>query len=383
MTVVAHSPSGDVVDMSVADPTGRAEVGIEADSLVSTIFPGEITTSTKEISVVTTAPPSDGSELTIHGPFHNSTPPLIVGVLQLDGPNLNTATYFNVRLGCVTVRVAQLPATIDVAGCNMGSDQNLDVLVRGYHDVAGTPQLDGYGAGRVMMTNGVATFSVPSWLSSGPAVAVTLTGIQPTLAWTMHVDGLEFLSEPVGAYAYTGLVVDQTSIEATIPAAHGARITTRTVAGTPSTITLADSDFLPALESVPAAPTVTPTTIEWAAAGTGGDALHVHATWTVAVKVSSVVPPGPHLVVWDAIVPPDATSVTLPRLDGDLQTTIAPSGIAPSDLVLRAIDSSALDGLAALVAAGIHAEETMQPAAIVEPPLDGEVRVTQSVGAAQ
>jgi hypothetical protein len=390
VTVVAHSPTGDVVDITAADATGRAQIGIEDDSLVSVVFPGTISNITPVISVITTEPPRDGSELTIHGPRGARTPPLIAGVLQLDGPNLNAADYFNVTLGCVTVRVdGRLPATIDVSSCNLGSDQNLDILVRGYHD-AGTPavpQLDGYAAGRATMTNGVATFTVPQWLTSGMPVAVTQmqSGTQAALTWTMHVDGLDFVSEPMSttSFAFTGLVVDTTTVDALVPAPHGARITTRTFEQTPAAITLADSDFLPALDPVPAAPTVVPTTIEWTAATVAADALHVHATWTVGVKVTSVVPPGPHTVVWDAILPTDATSVTLPMLDGDLQTAIAPTGIAPSDVVLRAVDSSSVDGFAALVAAGIRAEETTQASAILEAPIGGQVRVAESFGTAQ
>jgi hypothetical protein len=235
------------------------------------------------------------------------------------------------------------------------------------------------------MMNGVATFDVPQWLTSGTPVPVTQSGIQASLTWTMRVDGLAFVNEPMGTmpYAPTGLLVDTTDVVAVVPAISGARITTRTTAGTPSSVALGDADFLPVLEAAPAAPTIVPTVIEWSATASDGDALHVHASWTVGVKVSGVVPPGPHRVVWDAILPPDARSVTLPKLDGDLQTAIAPPGIAPNDVLLRAIDSSALDGFAALVGAGIHAEETLQVSPIVEAPVGGQVRVSQSIGGQQ
>jgi len=384
VTVIAHSPKGDVVDITTADPTGRADIGIDDDSLVSVVFPGEISNITPVISVITTEPPRDGSELTIHGPPNHKTPPLIVGVLQLDGRNLNSADYFNVTLGCVTVRVDSLPAIIDVSSCNLGSDQNLDILVRGYHDV-GTPpvpQLDGYGAGRAAMTNGAATFDVQQWLTTGTPVAVALPA-QAALTWTMHVDGLDFISEPMSAtpYAFTGLMVDTTTVDALVPAAHGAQITTRAFMSTPTTVSLAESDFLPALEPIPAAPTIAPATIEWTATGIEADALYVHATWTVGVRVAGIVPPGPHVVVWDAILPPGATSVTLPEIDGDLHDAIAPPNIAPTDVMLRALDSSAIDGYTALVAAGIRAEETPQVSPIVDPPVGGQVRVSESVGA--
>ncbi|HUS33614.1 MAG TPA: hypothetical protein VMZ53_34160, partial [Kofleriaceae bacterium] len=137
------------------------------------------------------------------------------------------------------------------------------------------------------------------------------------------------------------------------------------------------------LDAVPAAPTVVPTTIEWDAAAIGQDALHVHASWTVDARVSAVVPPGPHVVVWDAVLSPDATSATLPKLDGDLQTAIAPSSIVAGDIVLRAVDSSVLDGFGAVVGSGIRAEETAQVSAIVGAPEGGQVRVAQSLGVTQ
>ena len=382
MTIVSHSPDGDVVDMAVADPTGRADIGIDDDSLVSAIFPAEIVKVTPVISVITTVAPTDGSELTFHGPRSDKAPPLIVGVLQLDGRNLNSADYFNVSLGCVTVRVDSLPAIIDVSSCNMGSDQNLDVLVRGYHDVNGVPQLDGYGAGRATMVNGAAMLDVQSWSTTGPAVAVTQTGVQAALSWTMRVDGLDFLSEPMGAapYSYTGLMVDTTFVDALVPAPHGGRITTRPFMGTPTAIALSDADFLPALEPVPVAPTIEPARIEWGASTIAADALHVHVQWAVGVKVSGIVPPGPHLVVWDSVLPTDATGVTLPRLDGDLKTAVAPPNIDPAYVELRALESSSVDGFAAVVAAGIRAEETTHASRILEAPEGGQVRVALSVG---
>src|SRR6478672_8181426 len=66
--VVAHDPAGNLVDVQVADATGRAQVGIDDDSLVSVLFPAGITPTTPHISVITTVPPTDGSELFVYGP---------------------------------------------------------------------------------------------------------------------------------------------------------------------------------------------------------------------------------------------------------------------------------------------------------------------------
>ena len=76
-------------------------------------FPAGISPDTPHISVITTVPPTDGSELSSTVPKSSTTPPLVVGVLDLDGPNLNAADYFDVTLGCATVRVTKLPATIN------------------------------------------------------------------------------------------------------------------------------------------------------------------------------------------------------------------------------------------------------------------------------
>lgn len=370
VTVVSHTPSGQLVDFTTADPAGRADIDVDADSLVSVIFPAQIAASTPVISVITTVPPTDHSELAVHGPVDSRSPPLVVGILRLDGPALAGATYFDVTLGCTTVRVASLPATIDVASCNMGTDQNLDILVRGYHDIGGDPPapiLDGYGAGRVAMTDGVAMLAVTAWETTGAPVAIS--GLPASLDWTMHVDGLDFVDEPMGAtsHAYTGLQVDSTSVHAAMPSAHGAVITTTTSSGVPTSVVLAADDFLPPLDVVPAMPTLMHA--EWGASPSGGDALNLHASWTNVQRV-----------VWDAILPPDATSVTLPDLGGDYGAAINPTSILPTDIVLRAIDSSALDGFAAVRAAGIRAEETLQVSPIVDETVGGQVRVAQSIG---
>ena len=117
--------------------------------------------------------------------------------LQVDGPALADATYYDVTLGCVTVRVVSLPASINVSACNLGTDTNLDVLVRGSHDT----NLDGYAAGRVLMNGGVATFNIAEWSTTRPMVPVTLDGVAPTLKWTQYADTLPFVDEPLDANA--------------------------------------------------------------------------------------------------------------------------------------------------------------------------------------
>ena len=130
VTVIGHSPEGQVIDQTNADAVGRASIGVDDDSLISVIFPGTLTSATSVISIVTV--PAPDAEVTVYGPATSGPPPLIVGVLQVDGPNLTGAQYFTIQIGCATVRVAKLPATIDVGACSLGSDSKLDALVTGY-----------------------------------------------------------------------------------------------------------------------------------------------------------------------------------------------------------------------------------------------------------
>ncbi|HSD86610.1 MAG TPA: hypothetical protein VLB44_03820, partial [Kofleriaceae bacterium] len=193
----------------------------------------------------------------------------------------------------------------------------------------------------------------------------------------------DFISEPVATqpHLYTGLAVDATSITATIPAENGARITTREVTGAPASLAFATADFLPTLASRPMIASTSPATISWAATDIAADALNLHATWDVTAAVSGIVPPGPHRVVWDAVLPTSAVGVTLPVLGDDIGAAIEPAqGIIAIDVLLRAIDGSAQAGFAGVLAAGIHAEETIQASTIVPRPGDGEVRVAHTIG---
>jgi hypothetical protein len=168
-------------------------------------------------------------------------------------------------------------------------------------------------------------------------------------------------------------MVDATTIQAVIPASGGARVTTREVSGTPASIALADSDFLTALE-----PTLTqhagPFGAGWAASATGADAVNLHASWEVGTIDT-------HRVVWEAVLPPDSTGVAFPLVGGALAELVAPEVVHPTDVVLRHVDSSELDGFAALHAIGLHAEERLQINSIAPRPVDGQLRTAHVLGA--
>jgi hypothetical protein len=303
-------------------------------------------------------------------------------VLQVSGPNLTAAAYFDIQIGCATVRATKLPTALDVGACNLGTDSKLDVLVGGYHDVGGdppSPQLDGYAAGRVQMTNGIAMLAIPAWRTTGTSVPVTVDGVTPLVQVDWLSDGLSFGAQTATDHAmlYTDLVVDATRITASLAGVNAARVTTREVTGAPTAIALTANDFLPPVDVTTAlAP---PATFSWDAAGLG-DAVNLHATWEIGGNVvAPVVPTGPHRVVWDAVLPPDATGVTLPDL-GDLADAIDPVAIVPVDVVLRYVDSDHHDGFAALVADGVHAEETLQASTVATRSADGQIRVSHAIG---
>jgi hypothetical protein len=382
VTVIGHSPDGDVIDQTNADAVGRASVGVDDDSLVSVVFPGNLGSLTSVISIVTV--PAPDVEVSIYGPALSNAPPLIVGALQVDGPNLNTASYFEIRIGCATARVSRLPASIDVGACSMGSDTKLDVLVAGYHDVGGDPPapvLDGYAAARVPMVDGIAMFTAPVWQTSGPTVPITLDGVSPLVEVELFSDGLSFGSRSATDQAtlWTGLEIDATRITASLAGVDAARVTTREVTGAPTSIAWAMADFLPPVPISAAIDTLEPTTLHWDPAPIG-DAVDLHATWQVGASAAPAVPAGPHRVIWDAVLPPDASGATLPALGDDLGAAIQPVAIVPVDVVVRYVDSDLYDGFAALYAAGIHAEETIQASTIAPRPVDGELRVSHAIG---
>jgi hypothetical protein len=383
VAVIGHSPDGQVIDLTNADAVGRASIGVDDDSLISVVFPGNLGSLTPVISIVTV--PAQGTELSIYGPSRNGPPPLIVGALQVSGPNLVGANYFEIRIGCASVRATKLPAAIDVGACSMGSDTKLDVLVAGYHDVGGDPPapvLDGYAAGRVQMTNGVATFDIAAWQSTGTSVPAAFDDVAPYVELELLSDGLSFGSQQVTDHGtlWNGLVVDATRITASLPGVNAARVTTRELLGVPASITLGSTDFLAPVDVSAAIPSLAPTTITWDAASVG-DAVNLHATWELdGSGVLPAVPDGPHRVIWDAVLPPDASSATLPSLDNELGGAITPVNIVPIDVLVRYVDSDLHDGFAALLAAGVHAEQTRQASTIAPRPESGQIRVSHAIG---
>jgi hypothetical protein len=380
--VISHTRDGAVIDRAVADIVGRALIGVDDDSLISVVFPGSLSSTTPIVSILTTsAPPSDVA-LTVHGPDQNGPPPLIVGVLEIDAPNLVGATYFLIDVGCATVSITKFPEFIDIGACSMGSDTSLDVLARGYHDLGGdppSPVLDGYAAGRAKMVDGHAILDLPAWQTSGALIPISVADT-PTVTWTLLVDGVPFIEgEPItgSAFAYANLAVDETQVVLARPVATGARVTHQYVSGVPTSITATDADFLAAFDLTTELVGTSPVSVRWNASTDAFDAVHLHVSWGGS---GVFVVPGASRVVWDAVLPPDATGASLPALDDDLGALLTGEGIMETDVSLRHLDSSALADFAALQGAGIHVENTRETSSIVPPPTDGTVRTSHALG---
>ena len=382
-SVISHGRDGTVIDRTVADVVGRAAIGVDDDSLISVVFPGTISSATPVVSVVTTVAPPGDAVLGIHGPDRNGPPALVVGVLEINAPNLASATYFAIDVGCATVRITKFPEFIDVGACSMGSDTSLDVLARAYHDVGGDPPapvLDGYAAGRAQMVDGHAVLDLPAWQTSGTTIPLMLDGVTPLVSWTLYADGVPFVGEQIvgNAFAYANLAVDTTMIQATIAGTGFARITDRYVMGVPISIAFAATDFVAAFDLTTEVVETAPLAMRWDAAPSSVDAINLHASWGGS---GAFVVPGSARVVWDVIVPPDVTSASLPALDGDLGDILGGAdGLSPTDVVLRHIDSTQLADFAALQAAGLHADETIQTSTIAPRPSAGELRSAHTIG---
>jgi hypothetical protein len=309
------------------------------------VFPGIISDLTPDITLLT-APLSDG--MTLVGPEHAGTPPIIVGGLQMKPKNIQ-ADGFDIQLGCTTVHVPTMPAVVDVGARCMGSDQMLDVLITATQ--GGTPV--GYAAGRVPMVDGMAEFDPPSWETTYDSLPVTVMHSGATVTWALVSDGLPFVSS-LGDIP-KGLMFDGIIVDADV--SQGAQHTTRWIPMTPAMVSITDADFLAPIETSLAAG------YSWTAANLG-DAVDLHAAWDTDAGARPAVPTGPHHVTWDAVLPPDATSVAFPPV-GVVNAPAAP------DLALRYVDSSLLDGFPAME---IHADT------IVPPVVDGQIEITQATG---
>ena len=321
VTVLSHRADGTALDRQVADATGRAVIATEVGGYATVVFPATIEPSTPSIEAITAPLPAMG-DLVIAGP-PPSKPPAVAGALAITAPALVGADDYDVDLGCVTIRVATMPATVNVAAACLGSDANLDVIVRGVQATAGDDLVVGYSAGRVELVGGVAMFDIAAWDTGGTAIPVTLDGVTAKVTLDITTDRLTYPTLPVTDHAtlWTGFAVDSTTVTANQGFATLGEITTRTMAGAPAAIAFGPDDFLPELESVVLLDDRATVAIRWSPAGFVADSLDLHVTWTAGVQA----------VTWDALLPADADHVRLPALDADL-SFLVPGADITSDL---------------------------------------------------
>ncbi|HUJ62984.1 MAG TPA: hypothetical protein VLX92_30985 [Kofleriaceae bacterium] len=364
VTVISQHPDGEVIDSESADAVGHASVVVTGDALISIVFADP----TFGTAVVTAQPPSDGSDLVVHGPVPFE-PPTVAGALQIVPMAAIAADDFAIDLGCQAPHAQVLPAVVDVDGACLGSDANLDVLVRAFQ--AG--QLVGYAATRLDFSAGAAEFDIPSWSTDPPSVPITETGVTAAIDWTLTVDGLPFDAQPLGATGplWTGLVVDGATVHAEIAAPPTAEDTTRQIQGAPTAIAFTTDDFLPTVAPSLVLDTTRGTALAWAAADAAADAdaIDVQLGWTV----------GGNAVAWDAVLPPDAGAVALPDATGDLASALGPPDATPAAL-LRYVDTSDYTGYDALLTGDLFVMGDQGTSTIAPVPRSGEIRTASVSG---
>ncbi len=367
-TVLTHAADGTLIDRQITDGTGHVELLTQPGALVTVIYARPET-----IEVITT-PALETGELAIHGPVPAKAP-IIAGALALTAPAI-TADAFEIDLGCTTVAVDAFPATVDVAAACLGSDPQIDVLIRATLQ-SPNDSLAGYFAARVPVVDGVGMLDIPAWEVTPAAIPITQNDLGALVEVDEVADGFIYPA-PAGvdhATAWTGLVAESSRVQAQVGFTTAGQTTTRIVPGVPDSIAFAASDFMPALDTHVALRDRAKLVFAWTAPAVG-DVLDFEASWMPAAKQ----------IRWDAVLPPDADQIAFPVLDAALDPDLAallapPLGDIALQTDLRAIDGPDTADFASLQAGGLWlldpsgaTSSATSGATIVPPPVAGEVR---------
>lgn len=302
LRVTAHTPDGEVVAEDDSDAVGIAELGVGLDSLITVRFTGERTT------VITTTLPALDTTLEVHGPPRPSSP-LVVGTVRIDAPPLAGATSYEIDVGCVTVNRTQFPESIDVTACSAGTDRDLDVLVRAFHDVGSDRVFDGYAAAHIPLVDGFAVFDVPAWKATGPALPLANAVASAEITSTFFVDGNGYAGPPLIAnelFYYDEFAISASHLRARVGTASASQQYEVYGAGI-GTFEIGPENFLPPLELTT---TRTGTAYAWSGADLDAD--------LVVLRVVS------DSLTWEAILPADMTAVAPPSsiaIDGSATLT--------------------------------------------------------------
>ncbi|MEO6777200.1 MAG: hypothetical protein ABI467_30005 [Kofleriaceae bacterium] len=359
-TVISHTLEGDVLDQQVTDGAGHAQLRYQTGALVTAVF-----SRAAGYHVITTPALATG-ELEIHGPPPDQAP-ILSNSLVITAPAID-ADAITVDMGCTTATVDGFPKTLDVPAQCLGSDPNLDVLVRATigDDVVG------YFAARVPSDqDGVGMLDIPAWNTTFTTIPVTQNDLGATIELDEVSDGFVFATPGATELAntWTGLVADTSRVRAQVGPPIAAQTTTQFTAGLPASIAFTTEDFLPAATTSVALRDRAKLAFGWTALAVG-DVTNFHASWTPAALP----------ITWDVVLAPDADHIAFPQLDPDLATTLAPPvGDITLTTDLRAIDGPDTTDLASVQAAGLWLVTTDAPT-IVPPPTTGETRETNVGG---
>ena len=275
--VISHRPNGEVIDDVTTDYSGNVDIGIEDGALLTALYPGTLVTQS--------AAPE------IHGPPVEAKNDLVIGTVDVAAPAMSAATRYEVDLGCVTIPTTTFPRTFNVTTCSLGTDQNLDVLVRAF---AGDAFL-GYDVANVPLVDEHAVVNV-AWKTTGTDLWVD--GTVPAgadLGIRFIVDGNAYDAPPVVDGKYIGYW----PAEPQRSELH-AKIDTRTLDQVP----MLKGYFIFNLDQHPLLPPVATTlsrtanTFTWQAPPFDVDTVELVARTNT--------------LTWTATLPPTATSTSLP-----------------------------------------------------------------------
>jgi hypothetical protein len=361
-TVISHTLEGDVLDQQVTDGAGEAQLQYQAGALVTAVFHRGA-----GYHVITTPALATG-QLAIHGPPPDQAP-ILSNSLVLTAVPIDADTI-TVDMGCTTAIVTSFPKTLDVPAQCLGSDSNLDVLVRATTGDA----VVGYAAARVPSDqDSVGMLDIPAWTTTFTAVPVTENDLGATIELDEVSDGFVFTT-PAGstsdvANAWTGLVADATHVRARVGLAGAGQTTTQFTSGLPASVAFTAADFLPEATTTVALRDRATLAFGWTALA-AGDLTNLHATWMPAADP----------ITWDVVLAPDADHIAFPQLDPDLSSVLpAPTGDVTLTTDLRAVDGPDTTDFASVQAAGLWLLTTTAPT-IVPPPATGEIRETNVGG---
>ena len=368
-TVISQTVEGDILDQQVTDGAGRAQVQYQPGALVTAVFHRSAGYH------VITAPALATGELAIHGPPPDQAPilsnSLVLTAVPIDADSIT------VDMGCTTAIVTSFPKTLDVPAQCLGSDPNLDVLVRATIGDA----VVGYAAGRLPSDqDSVAMLDIPAWTTMYTTIPVTENDLGATIELDEVSDGFVFTTPSAAntpstpstsdvVNAWTGLVADTAQVRAQVGPSIAAQTTTQFTAGLPASVAFTAADFLPAATTTVALRDRATLSFGWTALA-AGDLTNLHATWTPAADP----------ITWDVVLAPDADHIAFPQLDPDLSGVLAtPAGDVTLTTNLRAIDGPDTTDFASVQAAGLWLLTTTAPT-IVPPPTTGEIRETNVGG---